>query len=438
MPIPTGAEPRLAAARAAAAVLDRGRALDEALDECLAELDQARDRALARRLAHAVMRDWPRADFLVARLVRRRPARRDRLVHFILVVALVELRQAREPDRAVVHAAVEAARVAGLVHLRGLVNAVLRNYQRGRAELDMMIPDDPVHRFGYPGWLIERIRIDWPEDWASILTAGNATPPLWLRVNRRQWTRDQAGQALAEAGLDSHGVPAVADGLVLDQRVAISRLPAFDRGGLSIQDGAAQLTVEHLRLKPGLRVLDACAAPGGKSAHILERADVALTALDNDPGRLERVRATFQRLGLGARVLAADAARPQDWWDGLPYDRILIDAPCSASGVIRRHPDIRWLRRPGDLEGLVAVQAQLLDALWPLLKPGGILVYATCSVLKAENDVQAQRFVSQHADARTLHLADLPGRIQTHGHQILPGQGDMDGFYHLAVERLHC
>ncbi|MFW5816104.1 MAG: 16S rRNA (cytosine(967)-C(5))-methyltransferase RsmB [Wenzhouxiangella sp.] len=436
MPTPTGAEPRLAAATAAAAVLDRGRALDEALGDTLVGLSAPRDRALARRLSHALMRDWPAANFLVGQLVRRRPARRDRLVHFILAVALVELRQAREPARAVVYAAVEAAARGGLKHLRGLVNAALRSYQRRRGELEAALPADPVHRFGYPEWLIEAVRRDWPADWERILGEGNASPPLWLRVNRRRWSVEQARQALAEAGLETHAVAGLPDALVLHQRVAISQLPGFADGRLSIQDGAAQATVEYLRLAPGLRVLDACAAPGGKSAHALEREDLDLTAVEIDPQRLERVSATFARLSLSARLLAGDAARPQRWWDGQPYDRILIDAPCSASGVMRRHPDIRWLRRASDLAGLVELQAQMLDAVWPLLKPGGILVYATCSIFKAENETQAQRFLEQHADARTFHLPHLPGQLQPHGRQVLPGEADMDGFYHLAVERM--
>jgi 16S rRNA (cytosine967-C5)-methyltransferase len=417
-------------------VLDQGRALDEALGDDLGKLASARDRSLARRLANDLMRDWPAAQFLITQLVQRRPARRDRLVHLILAVALVELRQAREPAHAVVNAAVESAKCAGLGHLRGLVNAVLRSYQRQRDELEAAMLSDPVYRFGYPAWLVERVRSDWPADWEQILTAGNASPPLWLRVNRRRWSVDQARRTLADAGLDTQTVAGLPDALLLARRAAIGQLPGFDDGRLSIQDGAAQATVEYLQLQPGLRVLDACSAPGGKSAHVLEREDVDLTALEIDPQRLASVATTFNRLGLSARTIAGDAAKPDAWWDQLPYDRILIDAPCSASGVIRRHPDIRWLRRASDLAELVRLQGQMLDALWPLLKPGGILVYATCSIFKAENDAQAQRFLEQHADARTLHFDGLPGQAQTLGRQVLPGQEDMDGFYHLAVERL--
>jgi 16S rRNA (cytosine967-C5)-methyltransferase len=412
--------------------MDRGTALDEALDPLTGKLAGSRDRALARRLANALMHDWPAVQCIIARLLKRRPSKRDRLVEFVLAVALLELRQAREPGRAVVHAAVESIALSGLIHLRGLVNAVLRNYQRRKAEIDAGIPDDPEHRFGYPTWLVDRIRADWPDGWQEILIAGNSPPPLWLRVNRRHWSVAEAQQALAGAGAAARQIPELADALILEHRAAVSELPGFEEGGLSVQDGAAQATVEHLRLQPGHRVLDACAAPGGKSAHILEREDVELTALDVSDHRLARVRANFQRLGLKARVIAGDATCPEQWWDREPFDRILIDAPCSATGVIRRHPDIRWLRRASDLGELVQIQAQMLESLWPLLKPGGILVYATCSILNAENEAQAERFQNQHADARILQRSDRPGL----GHQIQTGQADMDGFYHLAVERL--
>ncbi len=438
MPTPTGAEPRLLAAQAAAVVLDQGQSLDADLAQRVAAVENARDRALTRRLVHVLMRDWPAANALVGLLLTRKPARRDRLVHFILALALAELREGREPPRAVVHAAVEAARLGRLRHLSGLVNAVLRNFLRARDEFLAKLPDDPVHRFGYPGWLIERLQDDWPDDWESVLAAGNASPPLWLRVNRRHWTPATAAAALGEAGFECALSRHVPDALRLAHRAAIRRLPGFDAGGLSVQDAAAQLTLEYLRPEPGQRVLDACAAPGGKAAHVLERADVDLTAVDLDAGRLERTAETLGRLGLAACLVLGDAARPEAWWDGRLYDRILIDAPCSATGVIRRHPDIRWLRRSGDIDPLVELQQRMLDALWPLLKPGGILVYVTCSILKAENVRQASRFLELHADARAIEHAHLPGRAQDYGRQILPGDAGMDGFYHVAFERLHA
>lgn len=423
------------AARAAASVLDHGQSLDGGFAE-RAELDDPRDRALARRLVHVLMRDWPAADRLVGLLLQRKPAQRDRLIHFILALALAELREGREPAHAVVHAAVESSRLAGLARLSGLVNGVLRNYLRRTDAFLGQLPDDAIHRYAYPRWLVERIRSDWPEDWESVLAAGNQAPPLWLRVNRRHWSRAAAQNALSEAGITAQAPTGLPDALCLEHRAAIRDLPGFEQGGLSVQDGAAQLAVEYLQPQSGMRVLDACAAPGGKAAHILERAELDLTAIELDPERLARTAATLDRLQLKARLLVGDAADPAAWWDGQPFDRILIDAPCSASGVIRRHPDIRWLRRPGDVARLVALQQRMLAALWPLLKPGGILVYVTCSILKAENVLQAKHFLETHADARAIEHASLPGRAQDCGRQILPGEAGLDGFYHFAAERL--
>ena len=432
-----GAQPRLVAARAVKAVLDHGQSLDAALASLLENMPESRDRALARRLSHAVLRDWPAVNHLIDQLLERAPKRSERLVWFILGVGLSELRQAREPQRAVVHSAVEAIRAARLGRLSGLVNGVLRRYLRNHRDLEDAIPDDPVFRYGHPGWLIERVQADWPDDWAFVLDQGNQPPPLWLRVNRRHWRRAQARGALIQAGHACQVCDELPDAIRLDRRAAVGKLPGFAEGGLSVQDGAAQLVVEYLDLADGQRVLDACAAPGGKSAHILERADVNLTAIDIDRKRLDDVTANLDRLGLSARLVEADAGRPDDWWDGQAFDRILIDAPCSATGVIRRHPDIRWLRRKDDIDALELAQARLLDNLWPLLAPDGILVYATCSVLAAENRLQAQSFMERHDGLQVLESDGLPGRPQYPGRQLLPGEMDLDGFYHLAVRRLH-
>ncbi|WP_376693651.1 16S rRNA (cytosine(967)-C(5))-methyltransferase RsmB [Wenzhouxiangella sp. EGI_FJ10409] len=431
-----GALPRRQAARALLAVLDGGRSLDAALAPLIEALEQSRDRALARRLCHGVLRDWPALDWLIGQLVDKPLKGRNRGLHFLLAVALHELRDDREPDHAVVHAAVAAARELSGQRMTGLVNAVLRNFIRRRGDLLARLPDSAVVRFGYPGWLIMAIEQERGADAAAILDAGNRPPPLWLRVNRRRIARDDYRDKLSGAGIDARGVDGFPDALVLDERMAVSRLPGFDEGLVSIQDGAAQLVVEYLGLEDGQRVLDACAAPGGKSAHVLERADVELTALDLDAGRLARVGSGLDRLGLSARLIEGDAARPGDWWDGRRFDRILVDAPCSATGVIRRHPDIRWLRRADDIERLAALQRAILDALWSLLEPGGILVYATCSLLRVENDEQARAFLERHADARGIDNTDLPGRPARPGRQILPGEHGCDGFYYLAARRL--
>ena len=431
-----GVGPRLAAASALQSVLDHGQTLDGALVQPLARLDQGRDRALARRLCHAVLRDWPAINHLLGQLIERAPKKRERPVFFILAVALAELREAREPDRAVVHSAVEATRTGGLKRLAGMANAVLRRYLRERTELERGLADDPVFALGYPRWLIEAFQADWPDDWQALLDAGNQPPPLCLRVNRRHWDRQDASAALAEGGYHSHELPGLPDALALEQRAAVSELPGFAEGGLSVQDGAAQAVVECLQLADGQRVLDACAAPGGKAAHILERADVELTALDIDAARLARVAETLERLALKAELVEGDAADPESWWDGRQFDRILIDAPCSATGVIRRHPDIRWLRKPGDVDTLLVTQAAILDGLWPLLAPGGILVYATCSVLAVENHRQALSFLERHEQLEVIDHVELPGRPMAPGQQTLPGEMDLDGFYHFAVRRL--
>lgn len=436
----TGAAPRRVAAQAALAVLDSGRALDRALDPLLKTLEDPRDRALARRLVHALLRDWPALDWLIGRLLHKPLKGRQRLVHFLLATGLQELRDQREPAPAVVNAAVAATRqTVGLAAgqgMTGLVNGVLRRFERERRKLEAELPDTAVFRYGYPAWLIEMIERERGAASAAILAAGNRPPPQWLRVNRRRSRPQDYLERLEQRGIGAETVPGFADAVRLLDRVAIRDLPGFAQGEVSIQDGAAQLAVDWLELAPGQRVLDACAAPGGKSAHILERADVELTALDSDPERLIRVDQTLERLGLRAHVLAGDAVQPADWWDGQRFDRILVDAPCSGSGVIRRHPDIRWLRRASDIERLAATQAALLDALWPLLEPGGILVYTSCSVLKVENDDQARAFLERHEDARAINKADLPGQATHPGRQILPGEQGCDGFYYFAARRL--
>jgi 16S rRNA (cytosine967-C5)-methyltransferase len=431
-----GALPRQVAARAVMAVLDHGRALDAALPLLLEPLEDSRDRALARRLSHGVLRDWPVLDWLIGRLVEKPLKGRNRVLHFLLAVALHELRDAREPAHAVVHAAVAAARKLRGQRMTALVNGVLRNFGRRREALLQEMPDTPVFRFGYPGWLIEAVERERGADAEAILAAGNQPPPLWLRANRRRVSPEAYLERLGAAGIEAHRPEGFDDALVLARRVAIGSLPGFEDGDVSVQDGAAQLAVDELELQDGQRVLDACAAPGGKSAHVLERADVDLTAIDIDGERLARVSRGLDRLGLRARLVEGDAAHPDAWWDGRRFDRILIDAPCSATGVIRRHPDIRWLRRREDIERLVALQRDMLDALWPLLEPGGILVYATCSLMKVENDEQARAFLERHADARAIDNTDRPGRTAGPGRQILPGEHDCDGFFYFAARRL--
>ena len=318
----------------------------------------------------------------------------------------------------------------------GLVNAVLRNRQRRRAALDAALAAEPVAVHAHPAWLLERLQADWPADWPAIVEASNQQAPMMLRVNLARESRDEALARLATAGIAAAAHAQVASAVVLEHPAEVSALPGFADGRLSVQDGAGQLAAPLLAPEPGDRVLDACCAPGGKTGHLLETAlGLELLALDIDATRLVRVRENLDRLGYDAELLAADAGAPADWWDGRPFERILLDAPCSATGVIRRHPDIKALRQPADIDALAARQRALLDALWPLLAPGGILLYATCSLLRAENETVIAAFLAAHPDAAELVIDADWGLALRHGRQILPGSAGLDGFYYARLLR---
>ncbi|MFU8876860.1 MAG: 16S rRNA (cytosine(967)-C(5))-methyltransferase RsmB [Wenzhouxiangellaceae bacterium] len=431
-----GAIARAVAAQALSQVLDHACNLGDALEPLAGRLGSGRDRALARRLCNRVLRDLPALQWRLEKLLNKPLARRDRTVHFLLLMALDQLLEGREPAAAVIHASVAAARSLDRPHLAGLANAVLRNYQRRSKQIEQQLPDDPALRLGMPGWLVERVRRDWPEHWHDILEQSNASPPLWLRVNRRRSSPSALQAELAQAGIECRPEPGLPDALKLAHPARISALPGYELGAFSVQDGGAQAAVELLELADGQRVLDACAAPGGKAAHILERADVALTALELDPTRAARIADNFKRLGLTGEVIVGDAQRPGDWAADRRFDRILIDVPCSATGVMRRHPEIRWLRRPGDIDGNAILQRAMLEALWPLLAPGGLLVYASCSILHAENREPVSHFIAHHADAEIARNAPERSIATEPGRQILPGSLDRDGFYYACIRRL--
>ncbi len=420
-----GAPARHAAAAAVAAVA-QGESLADALPPLLQALPE-RDRGLAQELAYGTVRWRVQLDALLGPLLERRPS--SAFVAALLAVGLYQLRRTRIPE----HAAVSATVAAAPQRLRGLVNAVLRSAQRRAAELDAAIADDSVAQSAHPRWLLERLQLDWPDDWEAIVEANNTPAPMTLRARD---DRDAYLEALAGVNIVASPAPHAPMGIVLEDAVAVSRLPGFSDGRVSVQDGAAQLAAGLLDAGPGSAVLDACAAPGGKTCHILEReASVKLTAVEVDAQRARRIDESLARLGLTARVVVADAARPADWWDGEPFARILLDAPCSATGVIRRHPDIRALRRPSDIAALATRQNALLAALWPLLAEGGRLLYATCSVLRAENDEVVAAFVAATADARVETIDAGWGRQAEYGRQILPGQDGMDGFYYACLRK---
>lgn len=418
---------RAAAAKAVAAVM-RGSNLDDALAAVSAPLSAA-DLSLLKALAYGVVREYTALRWLAGQMLEK-PLREEPLVEALLACGLYQLRAMRVPPHAAVAETVAATEPLGKPWAKGLANAVLRRYQLERAELDSRLPPDPEIRQSYPAWLVQELKRDWPASWRAVLAAGNAQGPLSLRVNRRLGSRADYCALLDAAGL-RYSLPAVAaDAVVLDEAVPVERLPGFAEGRVSVQDVSAQLAAPLLELQPGLRVLDACAAPGGKTAHMLESADdLDLIALDTEAPRLVRTRDTLARLGLDAMLLQADAADTAHWWKGKKFDRILIDAPCSGTGVIRRHPDIKWLRRDSDIPAMAAQQRRLLAALWPLLKPQGILVYATCSILRAEGELVAREFMAANKDAVEREIEADWGEDCGLGRRIEPG-GDFDGFYY--------
>lgn len=432
---PALADQLLHAARCVAAVA-RGQSLSDALP---AVPDALRPGVQA--LTFHALRHLGLARAVAARLVQRNP---EPLVHALLCTAIALLTTDDGP-RYAEHTVVDQA-VAALRRQRrterqaGFVNACLRRFLRERASLLDSVRGDPVARYNHLQWWIERLRRDYPLHWEAILAADNEPGPMTLRVNRRETSRDDYLQSLAEAGIAAR--PVGEDGVELARAVPVDQLPGFAQGQVSVQDEAAQLAAPFLLAgrdwTPADRVLDACAAPGGKTAHLLERADAQVVALDVDAQRARRINDTLQRLDLKAQVLTADAAHPEKWWDGQPFDAILLDAPCSAAGIVRRHPDVRWLRRDSDIAALVAIQKTLLDALWPLLKPGGRLVYATCSVFKAEGEDQVQAFLSRHTDARWQpspgHL--LPGRASVSGEFNDNAPGGHDGFFYARLDKV--
>jgi 16S rRNA (cytosine967-C5)-methyltransferase len=421
---------RALAARLNARVVDEGQSL-AAFDDSSCSGVPERDRPLLKALLMATVRWHHRLDWQLARLLERPLKREDALLGALLRVGLAQIQELRIPDHAAVSATVNASRELGLERASGLVNAVLRRFLRERAGLEQRMQREPVARYSHPAWLIAALERDWPERWREILERNNELPPLWLRVNRRRIERAAYLELLGESGKSATADAVAVDALLLAEACAVDELPGFAAGLVSVQDVAAQRAADLLDLAPGCRVLDACAAPGGKTAHMLERCPglTEVVAVDSDAGRLGHIVANLERLGLAATVVAGDAGRPQDWWDGRHFDRILVDAPCSATGVIRRHPDIKLLRRAGDLGPLADGQRRLLDALWPLLKPGGRLVYATCSVLKAENLGVATAFTATTRDA------GLPPFGSAGHFQLLPGEADGDGFYYACLTR---
>jgi 16S rRNA (cytosine967-C5)-methyltransferase len=436
----TAGSARSLAAHAVARILREGVTLDAALKDALAAADSKLAPSV-RSLSYGAVRGYYRHEAILGRLLSAPVRSLDHLVRALLSVALYELEDERTPEYAVVDAAVQTAKATDAARAAGLINAVLRRYLRERKSLDDEIARNPATRHASPVWLADRLRADWPVRWTQLLAAGDAQAPMWLRVNSRRDTAEGYLEKLREAGIGAQAEARVPYAVVLDAPCDVHDLPGFEQGSVSVQDLGAQCVAFPLGLAPGQRVLDACAAPGGKTALIAERvATDKLVAVDIDPQRLARVRQNLERGQLAAELVAGDAAAPESWWDGVPFDRILLDAPCSALGVIRRHPDIRLRKSPSDIDKLPQLQARLLAAAWRLLAGGGRLVYATCTVTRSENRDLIAEFLRGTPDAASLPAEQWEGwpnlgEADEFGRQILPGEAGADGFYYAALTK---
>ena len=423
---------RAAAARVVVRVVTERRYLDSVLIEQRRQpLSDLPDWSLVQELSYGTLR-WYHQLCGIAELFLARPLKRKDIdVQALLLVGLYQLRHLRVANHAAVDATVEAAVVIGKPWAKGLLNACLRASLREESRIRQAASASEEIRFSHPSWLIAAVRRDYPREWERVLNANNQRPPMFLRVNVARVSRSDYLALLAQQGINATAHPRVDSAVVVEEPVPVERLPGFADGSVSVQDAAAQLAPVWLEAHPGQRVLDACAAPGGKTAHLLERTPTAeVTAIDIDPDRLERVRDNLARLGLRAHLLAADATNRGGWWDGHLYDRVLIDAPCSATGVIRRHPDIKVRREAGDLPKLLLTQSRLLDSVWPCLAPGGKLLYVTCSILSEENTLQIKKFLARQPDA--VAQAVEPSS-DPEGKQIVTGEDSMDGFFYACL-----
>lgn len=430
------ADPRLAAARALGAVLAGKASLGSALPAQLDKVDP-RDRALTQELAFGTARWQPRLSLLAGQLLQKPFKAADRDLEALLLIGLYQLLYTRIPAHAAIGETVGCVDRLKKSSAKGLINAVLRRAQREGAALLAGLERDPAARTAHPRWLQKALKAHWPEHWEAICAANNSHPPLTLRVNRRHGSRDAYLAELAAAGIAATACPFSPDGVQLATPCDVTGLPGFAEGRVSVQDEAAQLAAGLLELKPGLRVLDACCAPGGKTCHLLEaEPSLNVTAVDLEQARLARVRENLQRLRLDARLIAADARAVAEWWDGQPFQRILLDAPCSATGVIRRHPDIKLTRQESDIAALAQLQGELLDALWPTLEVGGVLLYATCSSLPTENSEVIGAFLARTPGARELDIPGPFGVAQPHGRQLLAQVDGHDGFYYARLIKI--
>lgn len=428
---------RAHATRLLGQILFEGYSLSALLPEYKKACREPKDAAFLQSLVFGTLRHYYLLEQLYKPLLKSPLPDKDQICYPLICVGVYQLKFMRVPHHAVLSETVEAARVLGKPRLTGLINAVLRNYLRQQDSLETRALRASEAKYNHPAWMIRRIQKDWPDQWQAIFAANNSHPPLSLRVNTRCITTAEYLEMLSAAGISAERADPMLPAISLNAACDVRELPGFASGCFYAQDVAAQAAATLLDLKPAQRVLDVCAAPGGKTTHIaeIEPKLAALLAVDNAPERCARIIENLERLQHKATVIEGDACSPDSWWDGQAFDRILVDAPCSATGVIRRHPDIKLLRRETDVAVLAEQQRKLLDAVWPMLKPGGILVYTTCSILNEENEAVVAGFVKNHADALISTIDMTVGIKRTLGHQVLPGQGNRDGFYYARLQK---
>jgi 16S rRNA (cytosine967-C5)-methyltransferase len=427
---------RALAAKCCYAVIDKGRSLSDELPKQQEKL-VGKDKGLLQEVCYGVLRYLPELEDDVRHLMQKPLKGKQRVFHFLLLVGVYQIKYMRIPDHAAVSETVAATAPLKNRHMKALINAVLRGFLRTLTD-DIKrnkVLSDPI-KYNHPGWFIKKLQQSYPEQWPEILAANQKKPPMWLRTNQQHHSSEQYQQLLTKAKIEIASIESHSQAIELLKPLDVAKLPGFDQGWVSIQDGAAQQAARLLDCQPNDNVLDCCAAPGGKTCHIIEQTPniTSITAIDIEESRLERVQENLTRLNLTANVIAADAAN-KDWWSGQQFDRILLDAPCSGTGVIRRHPDIKWLRKAEDINKLVILQQQILDNIWSLLKPGGTLLYATCSILPEENSEQIIQFVEKNQDAQLIEINEnnLDTANRATGWQLLPDAENMDGFYYAKL-----
>jgi 16S rRNA (cytosine967-C5)-methyltransferase len=428
---------RALAAKCCYSVIDQGRSLS---DELPKQQDKAalKDKGLLQEICYGVLRYLPELEHDVRALMEKPLTGKQRVFHFLLLVGVYQIKYMRIPDHAAVSETVAATGDLKNRQMKALINGVLRNFVRASKDKSPNKQENlPTSiKYNHPSWFIKKVQLTYPDKWKKILEANQQKPPMWLRVNQQHNTITEYQKLLVTAEIEIKAIDLSSDAIELTRPIEVTKLPGFEQGWISIQDGAAQQAARLIKCQPGDVVLDCCAAPGGKTCHILEQQPniSSMTAIDIEANRLVRVEENLTRLGLKAKIIAADAANSKSWWDGKLFDRILLDAPCSGTGVIRRHPDIKWLRKASDINALVILQERILNEIWSLLKPGGTLLYVTCSILPQENSEQIKHFIQKNTDAELLNINynDKPEK-ESIGWQLLPGEKNMDGFYYAKL-----